>query len=144
MLAQILGSTVVGKVVDIIGTALERSIPDEQERLKVQTEIMAKILANEAEISTAASKVIIAEATGHSWMQRNWRPLLMLTFIGLLIWNVAFAPLFGAIFGVDLVAAAAWSSLPDQFWALLMIGTGGYIAGRSGEKMVDTYMAGKK
>ena len=29
--------------------------------------------------------------------------------------------------------------LPDQLWNLLTLGVGGYIVGRSGEKMIDKY-----
>ncbi len=57
---------------------------------------------------------------GASWLQRNWRPLTMLSFLGLVI-----ADAFGMLA----------FRLADQAWLLLQIGLGGYVVGRSVEKI---------
>ena len=69
----------------------------------------------------AKSSAITAEANGQSWMQRNWRPITMLTFLGLVV--------------CDSFGLLAFR-LADQAWTLLQIGMGGYVIGRSCEKVL--------
>lgn len=75
--------------------------------------------------------MIVAEAQGESWLQRNWRPLLMLCFVLILFNNYVAAPYARAL-GLALPTL----DLPQGAWALLNIGVGGYIAGRSAEKIL--------
>ena len=67
------------------------------------------------------SKAIEAEAKGESWLQRNWRPITMLTFLVLVV--------------CDSFGILAFR-LSNEAWTLLQIGIGGYVVGRSGEKIV--------
>jgi len=53
----------------------------------------------------------------------------MLVVVAILANNYVLAPYLGAIFGVEVML-----NLPDPLWQLLMIGVGGYVAGRSVEK----------
>ena len=48
--------------------------------------------------------------------------------------NYILAPFANAIFGTSLSL-----SIPDPMWNLLTIGVGGYIAGRSGEKIAQKW-----
>jgi hypothetical protein len=73
--------------------------------------------------------IIIAEAKGN-WMQRSWRPLLMLAF-GFIVIYVKF---IGPLFNLPI------PELEIEFWDLLKIGIGGYVVGRTGEKMMTTYV----
>ena len=68
----------------------------------------------------ARAGVIRAEATGN-WLQRSWRPLVMLIF--------AVIVLIGTFTSLPMLADTS------RFWDLLEIGLGGYVVGRSGEKM---------
>lgn len=88
-----------------------------------------KLTAKHAELQ---SSVIIAEAQGGSWLQRNWRPLLMVMF-GVIIANnyiiMPYVEMFaGAEYAVKLV-------IPADMWSLLKLGVSGYIVGRSAEKI---------
>ena len=74
----------------------------------------------EQRVMEARAAVLVEEARG-SWLQRSWRPLVMLTF-------------------AVIVLVGTFVSLPilddtSRFWDLLEIGLGGYVVGRSGEKM---------
>lgn len=82
-------------------------------------ELQAKVLEYEVKVLDAQSSVIKAEALGQSWIQRNWRPITMLTFLLLVVLD-----------SFDLLA----SRLTDSAWTLLEIGLGGYVIGRSLEK----------
>ncbi len=81
-------------------------------------------------ITEARSNVIMAEAQGQSWLQRNWRPLLMLTIIIIVANNYILYP-YLSIF-TDKVRVL---DLPDKLWNLMEIGVGGYILGRTVEKV---------
>ena len=77
--------------------------------------------------------VIIAEAKGN-WLQRSWRPILMLSFGFIVIYVKFIAPLF------DLKIP----ELENEFWNLLQLGIGGYVVGRSAEKIADNITISKK
>ncbi len=81
-------------------------------------------------ITEARSNVIMAEAQGQSWLQRNWRPLLMLVIIVIVANNYILYP-YLSIF-TDKVRVL---DLPDRLWQLMEIGVGGYILGRTVEKV---------
>lgn len=80
-------------------------------------------------ITEARSNVIMAEAQGQ-WLQRNWRPLLMLVIIVIVANNYILYP-YLSIF-TDKVRVL---DLPDRLWTLMEIGVGGYILGRTAEKI---------
>jgi hypothetical protein len=65
-------------------------------------------------------KVIAAEASSSNWLASSWRPITMLTFLGLVVCDS-----FGWLH----------SPLAPQAWTLLQIGIGGYTVGRSVEKV---------
>ena len=69
-------------------------------------------------------QVVQAEATGESWLQRNWRPLTMVWFSALI---------GGYWFGYtpDNLSDEAVLSL----FGLIKLGLGGYVIGRSAEKI---------
>jgi len=78
----------------------------------------------------AKRDIIVAEAEGESWLQRSWRPITMLSFLGLLfIYWFGLAPEY-IVDNPDVL---------DSIFDLLKIGIGGYIVGRSGEKIMKTY-----
>ena len=72
--------TIWGKVLDIVDDVVEDK--DETNRLKFQ--IQKQLIENKSNEQEAAAKIVLAEAQG-SWLQRNWRPLLMVTFAGLVV-----------------------------------------------------------
>lgn len=89
-----------------------------------KAELESQVLQIESQIKQAQAGVIIAEAKGESWLQRSWRPLTMLIFVGIILINQ---------FGIFPV------SLSDQIWDVLKIGIGGYIIGQSAEVVADKW-----
>ena len=86
---------------------------------------MSKVLDYETKLMDNQAAIIKAEATGQSWLQRNWRPITMLTFLILVV--------------CDSFGILAFR-LSDEAWVLLQIGLGGYVAGRSAEKITSQVM----
>ena len=84
-----------------------------------------------ARIAEAQSAVLSAEAKGESWLQRNWRPLSMVVFVTLLV--CTWFGLFSSRIGPD---------LQMELINLVKLGMGGYILGRSAEKIAGSL--GKK
>jgi hypothetical protein len=98
------------------------------------------LIGNAAAIEQAAASVIIAEAKSEHKITAIWRPVLMLTITAIVAWNFLLAPLVELavmLFTGDQLPLSI--PLPDQLWNLLMIGVGGYVVGRSGEKMVKNF-----
>ena len=71
MIWSLIGS-IGGKVLDIVDDVVEDK--DEANRLKF--EIQRQLIENKSNELESAAKIVLAEAQG-SWLQRNWRPLLI-------------------------------------------------------------------
>jgi len=126
---EFFGSNVIGE----IGKVIDNLFTSEEERMNAKNKILQVLKEKELELQKMQTDVIIAEAKGN-WLQRSWRPILMLSFGFIIIYSKFIAPLF------DL-------SIPEleiEFWELLKIGIGGYVIGRSVEKVADKITITKK
>lgn len=113
----------VADLVDNVHTSAEEKLALQNEFIKLRNEASAKLLDYESKLVESKSKIIMAEAQGQSWLQRNWRPLMM----------VFFAFLLGAYWFGYMPPNMTQATL-DNLFDLLQLGIGGYIAGRSIEK----------
>ena len=115
-------------IAPILGKVIDRVIPDKAAQQKAQTELNKALVTHSADIEKAAASVVVAEAKGEGWLQRNWRPLTMISFLGLL---------FMYWFGIHP------ENLSDEvimkLFDLLQIGIGGYIISRGAEKGIKTW-----
>jgi len=87
-----------------------------------------------AKVDEVRGNIIIAEAQGGSWLQRNWRPVTMLVFVAIIANNYILFP-YVQLFG----GPAVKLEIPPDMWGLLKLGIGGYIIGRSAEKGIDRW-----
>lgn len=117
----------LGQAVDGI---LGRFFTDKDEQARAAHEIRAALISYEGEALKAARDVVTAEAKSEHWITAAWRPLTMLTFTAIVANNYIIAPYADALF-----SAGIRLEMPAQLWELLKIGIGGYIVGRSGEKI---------
>ena len=80
---------------------------------------------NAAEIEKAAAGIIADEAKSEHWLAASWRPLVMLTFTALIVarWLGYSAP------GISEAEVL-------KLWDIVQLGLGGYVIGRSAEKIV--------
>ena len=73
----------------IIDKVLPRFFSDKDKRLEAKTEIEKQLQANEHDITAtlinAQRDIIVADAKGESWLQRSWRPIVVLTFTALIV-----------------------------------------------------------
>lgn len=107
-------SNVLGEIGGIIDTLALSS----KEKTQLQANLTEVLSRFEADLRQQQAAVIRAESAGN-WLQRSWRPIVMLVFSGVVLAGIL-TPL----------------PLPDdgsRFWDLLEIGLGGYVVGRSFE-----------
>ena len=108
------------KLIDELHTSEEERLEIKQKMFAAQMQAAMKAQEYELQLLKSQSDIIKAEANGASWIQRSWRPVTMLTFLVLVVLDS-----FG------------WlpSPLAKEAWTLLQIGLGGYVVGRSVEKV---------
>ena len=123
-------------MINLISAGMEiikRIIPDKEKQFEAQQKLLQMEQDGQLSLIAQQSSNIREEAKGESWLQRNWRPLTMLTFVGLVV--------------------AKWLGLTDhsiseavelQLMKLIEIGIGGYVVGRSAEKCVKAVQSWKK
>lgn len=114
-------------------------VTDKDKRDELLAKIrMAIIEAGQNELA-AKRDIIVAEAQSDSWLASNWRPILMLSFTAIIVNNYILSPYLQAMFDFGMML-----EIPADMWSLLKIGVGGYVVGRSGEKISDSYFKSKK
>jgi len=118
----------VAAVIDNVHTSGEEKLAAQRELLKLQADFQIRMAEIDAEYAKTQASVIEAEVNSESWMARNWRPITMLTFTFIVAFNYIIAPMFG----LSLLA------MPIHLWDLLQIGMGGYVFGRTAEKVIPT------
>tara|TARA_R110000737_G_scaffold40336_2_gene60797 strand:- start:342 stop:761 length:420 start_codon:yes stop_codon:yes gene_type:complete len=125
----------------LVGDVIKRMLPeDKDKRMEVEREINMALMQNSAAIEQAAASVIKAEAQSEHKITATWRPILMLTITAIVGWNYLFAPLVELILNVIYGNTTPLTiPLPDELWQLLMIGVGGYVCGRSAEKVAKNF-----
>ncbi len=98
------------------------------ETYKGAIELEKAVLSLKTKQLEAQQAVIVAEAGGKSWLQRNWRPITMMVFLVIILLH------YLGIVKTDIAPA---------MWVLMEIGLGGYVVGRSVEKVTGTIMEGR-
>ncbi len=117
---------------------LDKLIPDPNLKAKLKAEITAKVLDARKEFESAQRDVVLAEISQGSMMTRSWRPILMyLVMLFLLIYGLVL-PVFDLFTLNPVIFKPRWHEIPDGMWNLLSIGVGGYIGGRTIEKVTST------
>lgn len=114
-------------ITGLIGKFVEDK--DKRNELAVEVGRMMSQAAEHADAYAKAlleekAKIIRAEATGHSWLQRNWRPLMMLWFAVLL-----------GMYWFGVTPPNLTEAVVVKLFELLKLGIGGYVVGRSVEKI---------
>lgn len=117
----------------IIGQIVSSLFPDPKEKAKAEAETIRLLLAHQADIESAAAKIINTEAASSHWLAANWRPLTMIVFVGLIV-----ARWFG--WAAPGLAEAEYIKL----WSIVEFGLGGYVVGRSVEKIAPSIASSLK
>lgn len=122
MLAALL--PILGPIFGQVASSLFPNAADELKRMEMQNQLQLALMNNAASLEQAAASIVKAEAESEHWLTANWRPILMLVFAGLIV-----ARWFGW------TAAGITEAVELKLWNILEIGIGGYVIGRSVEKI---------
>jgi hypothetical protein len=110
----------ISDVIDHVTVSGEDKAKLQMANLAASLQAATAVQGYEQTLLDGQLKVITAEASSGSWLASSWRPITMLTFLGLVVCDS-----FGWLH----------SPLAPQAWTLLQIGIGGYTVGRSVEKI---------
>lgn len=109
----------------IVGDVVRRLFPDPAEAAKAQLELQMELMRRQNELEAAAATIVRAEAESEHWLTASWRPILMLTFGALIVarWLGFSAP---GLAEAEVI----------KLWSIVELGIGGYVIGRSAEKVL--------
>ena len=124
----------LGPIAKIALGVVDKSVKDKDLAEKLKSQITSQMLDNDSKELQSAASIIQAEASSKHWLTATWRPALMWICILVIFNNYILMPFANLIFGTSLDL-----QIPDPMWNLLTIGVGGYIAGRSGEKIAQNW-----
>lgn len=130
-LAGLLAGTLLPKVMDVVRAVQERRMSEVQARAEVET----LMIRTGQEIARAGADVIQSELATQSWLTRNWRPSLMFLGMGLIVLFGVALPVVNLFTAAPLNFRPLWHEIPDGIWELLKWGIGGYVGGRTVEKV---------
>lgn len=127
-------ANILGKIFGKAGSEITKSIGDtintlstsDEEKLNAKNKLTEIVMSQLNEAMRLQQNIIVSESQGN-WLQRSWRPVLMLSFGFIIMYQYFLSQIFN-LPKVD---------LPEQFWYLLELGIGGYVIGRSVEKVTD-------
>lgn len=117
----------------IIGDVLDKVIPDPVAQADAKVKLMELAQKGEFAEMNARADIIKAEAASESWLAQSWRPILMLTFGALIVarWMGFAAP---GISDTEII----------KLWDIVELGLGGYVIGRTAEKIVPQVVGALK
>lgn len=128
-------SNILGKLFSKTGAEITKTVGEtidglstsDDEKAAAKEKLTNTVMTHLVTALQAQASVITTEAQGN-WLQRSWRPILMLAFGFIIIYR----------YFLSQVLSLPAVDLPIDFWELLNIGIGGYVVGRSVEKVADT------
>ena len=119
----------IGPLLTGILGIVDKAVKDKDQASAIKAKLNEMAVTGGMKELEAAAKIIVAEAQGDSWLQRNWRPLLMVMFGTIIANNYLIVPIFNT----------PPADIPPDMWDLLKLGVGGYVVGRSAEKSIKTW-----
>jgi Holin of 3TMs, for gene-transfer release len=134
--ATLIASAVSGLVNGPLNKIIESYVSDLELRRKLAAELETNMLTHLGKSLELQQAIVLAEVKSEYWLTRSWRPLLMMLMMSFLVIVGMLLPLADLVAGHSIPFNPRWKDLPDGFWNFLSIGVGGYIGGRSLEKMV--------
>lgn len=116
---------ILGSIGSTVAKNLFPDPSDELKRKEAEQKFTLGVMQHANAIEEAAAGIVRAEAQSGNWLASSWRPITMLTFVGLIVarWFGWSAP------GLSEAEALA-------LWNIVQLGLGGYVVGRSAEKIV--------
>lgn len=107
---------------------VDKAVKDKDLAAKLKNDLQVQGLELIHSELQAQSSIIVAEANSESWLARNWRPITMLSFVALIIMH-----------WLGLTDQTITESQSVELLNLVKVGLGGYVIGRSAEKVAKVW-----
>lgn len=107
---------------------IDKLVEDKDQATRIKAELQVNASQSVNELVKNKTALIMAEIKGESALQRNWRPILMMWF----------AILIGAHW-LGFTAPNLTEQVVIELLTIVKVGLGGYVLGRSGEKIMKTW-----
>jgi Holin of 3TMs, for gene-transfer release len=141
--AALILNMVTGLMNGPVTKALDAFVKDQELRRKLESELQTKLTDHLGKTQELEQAIILAEIKSEHWLTRSWRPLLMLTLLGFIVFVGLVIPILDMVIGSPIPFNPRWQALPSQFWDFLSVGVGGYIGGRTLEKVAGQVIVPK-
>jgi hypothetical protein len=130
LITKLLAGPLIGKLASVFIEYQKRKGTEAEFRAEVEKAIMETF----SDVSREQADVIKAEIEGENWLQRNWRPLTAISFAFVVFFYGILSPILVGWFGFPPVRVG--DDLLRWIMDAVVICLGGYIGGRSLEKIV--------
>ena len=114
--------------IPVVGKIIDKVFPDADQASKAKTALTEMAINGELDELAQQAGIIKAEAQGEGWLQRNWRPIVMLTFTALVVCR-----------WMGWASPSLSEALELKLLGIVQLGIGGYIASRGMEKVVSNF-----
>ncbi|WP_036384875.1 3TM-type holin [Muricauda sp. MAR_2010_75] len=128
-----------GTIIKDIGSIVDDVVTTKEEKELLKNKLINMVLGHALETDKLRAGIISDEAKGN-FLQRTWRPILMLCFGIIIMFGWVIYPVIRAFNP----ALPDLEPVPHELWIVLQIGIGGYIVGRSAEKIAPQINVNKK
>ena len=125
---------VIAGLFSIGSSLIDKLFPDPEAAAAAKLKLFELEQKGELAELAAKSQIITAEAKSEHFIVAAWRPIIMLTFGFIVFNNYVLSPWLAAMGG-----PVVHLDLPPDMWALLKLGIGGYVVGRSAEKGIKAW-----
>lgn len=121
---------ILGQIGQTVAQSLFPNPEDELRRRELEQKLQLEVLDRASDMEEAAASIVRTEAASQHWLAANWRPLTMLVFVSLIVarWMGWSAPGLGE---AEVIA----------LWDIVELGLGGYVIGRSAEKIAPVVVS---
>lgn len=117
--------------IDKVTTSSEERGRLKLELIQQQMRLAERLIDAQVRVTEAQAKIIATEAGGGG-LKASWRPISALAFVGLIIYKIAVEP-----FCIAYIDGFPTIQLPGWIGATLATMFGGYVVGRSAEKVTE-------
>ena len=115
-----------GDVIEKVGNVVDNVFTNDEEKSEAKKQLTEVVLNSLNRMAEVQGEVIKTEMQGN-WLQKSWRPLIMMAFGVILI-----CKWFG------FTDANIDHELELKLMDIVQLGLGGYVVGRSAEKIAST------
>lgn len=114
-------------ILGLAGKVFDKVIPDPAQAAQAKLQLLEMAQKGELTELTAQADIVKTEASSEHWLTAVWRPITTLVFTALIV-----ARWFGW------AAPNLHEEEYIKLWDIVQLGLGGYVIGRSAEKIVPT------